>query len=46
MEIILQNILSNAMKAGDHVRIAVEQTKERVRVMVRDNGPGLGIGEA
>ena len=43
MEIILQNILSNAMKAGDHVRIDVAQANEWVRVMVRDNGPGLEL---
>jgi signal transduction histidine kinase len=43
MEIILQNILSNAMKAGDHVRIDVVRTDEWVRVMVRDNGLGLEV---
>jgi signal transduction histidine kinase len=43
MEIILQNILSNAMKAGDHVRVDVEQANEWVRVVVRDNGPGLEL---
>ena len=43
MEIILQNILSNAMKAGDHVQIDVGQANGRVRVMVRDNGPGLEL---
>ncbi len=43
MEIILQNILSNAMKAGDHVWIDVEQANEWVRVLVRDNGPGLEL---
>ncbi len=43
MEIILQNILSNAMKAGDHVRIDVGQANGWVRVMVRDNGPGLEL---
>jgi signal transduction histidine kinase len=43
MEIILQNILSNAMKAGDHVRIDVGQSTGWVRVMVRDNGPGLEL---
>jgi signal transduction histidine kinase len=43
MEIILQNILSNAMKAGDKVRIDVRQTNEWVQVMVRDNGPGLEV---
>jgi signal transduction histidine kinase len=43
MEIILQNILSNAMKAGDHVRIDVGQANGWVRVMVRDNGPSLEL---
>jgi signal transduction histidine kinase len=43
MEIILQNILSNAMKAGDHVQIDVGQANGRVRVMFRDNGPGLEL---
>jgi signal transduction histidine kinase len=43
MEIILQNILSNAMKAGDHVRIDVVQANGWVRIMVRDNGPGLEV---
>ena len=43
MELILQNILSNAMKAGDHVQIDVGQANERVRVMVRDNGPVLEL---
>jgi len=41
MEIILQNILSNDMKAGEQVRIEVTQTNEWVRVTVRDNGPGM-----
>jgi signal transduction histidine kinase len=43
MDIILQNILSNAMKAGDHIRIDVGQANEWVRVMVWDNGPGLEL---
>jgi signal transduction histidine kinase len=43
MEVILQNILSNAMKAGDHVRIDVRQANEWVQVMIRDNGPGLKV---
>jgi signal transduction histidine kinase len=43
MEILLQNILSNAMKAGDHVQIDVGQANGRLRVMVRDNGPGLEL---
>ena len=43
MEIILQNILSNAMKAGDQVRSEVAPANEWVRVTVRDNGPGLEL---
>ena len=43
MEIILQNILSNAMKAGDQVRIEVAPANEWVRVTIRDNGPGLEL---
>lgn len=43
MELILQNILSNAMKAGDHVRIDVAQANGRVQVTIRDNGPGLDL---
>ena len=31
------------MKAGDHIRIDVGQANEWVRVMVRDNGPGLEL---
>jgi signal transduction histidine kinase len=43
MDIIMHNIFSNAMKAGDYVRIDVAQANERVRVIVSDNGPGLEI---
>lgn len=31
------------VKAGDHVRIDAEQANEWVRVVVRDNGPGLEL---
>jgi signal transduction histidine kinase len=43
MEIILQNILSDAMKAGDRVRIEVAPATEWERNTVRDNGPGLEL---
>ncbi len=43
MEVILDNILSNAMKFGDRIDIAVQEQGNWVRVKIRDNGPGLEI---
>lgn len=43
MQIILQNVLSNAMKFGDHIQVNVSESNGWVRVGVRDNGPGLEI---
>lgn len=43
MEVILQNLLSNAMKFGDYVQINVTQGGSWVRVGVSDNGPGLEV---
>ncbi|MHB9071962.1 MAG: sensor histidine kinase [Desulfobaccales bacterium] len=43
MEVILQNILSNAMKFGDLVQIRVFDSGKRVQVEVQDNGPGLDV---
>jgi signal transduction histidine kinase len=43
MEVILQNILTNAMKNGDHIQIIVKDDKQKVRVEVLDNGPGMDI---
>jgi signal transduction histidine kinase len=45
MEVILQNILTNAMKKGDHIQIRVKDKNEKVRVEVQDNGPGLDLAE-
>ena len=45
MEVILQNILSNAMKHGDHMQIRVLETPDKVFLEVEDNGPGLDIKE-
>lgn len=45
MEVILQNVLANAMRYGDHIQIGVEDLSERLRVEVRDNGPGTDIQE-
>ena len=45
MEVILQNILTNAMKNGDHIQIRVKDRNEKVRVEVQDNGPGLDLAK-
>ena len=41
MEVILQNILSNAMKYGDWLQIRIADTGAWIRVEVADNGPGV-----
>ena len=41
MEIILQNILSNAMHYGDFIQIKAAAEEGMVRVEIRDNGPGI-----
>jgi len=41
MEVILQNILSNAMHYGDFIQIQAAAQSGRVRVEIRDNGPGI-----
>ena len=41
MEVILQNILSNAMKYGDRLHIKVAEADSWVKVEVADNGPGF-----
>jgi signal transduction histidine kinase len=43
MEVILQNLLTNAMKNGDHIQIRVKDENHKVRVEVEDNGPGMDI---
>jgi signal transduction histidine kinase len=43
MEVILQNILSNAMRAGDFIQARVTEPNGRVRVEICDNGPGLDV---
>jgi signal transduction histidine kinase len=45
LEVILQNVLANAMKYGDHIQIGVADLGDRLRVEVRDNGPGLDVQE-
>ncbi len=45
MEVILQNVLTNAMKYGDRIQIRVADSGERLRVEVQDNGPGMDVQE-
>jgi signal transduction histidine kinase len=45
MEVILQNIIGNAMKYADRIQIRVEERDRKVAVEVADNGPGLEVGK-
>ncbi len=42
-EVVLQNILSNAMKYGSHIRIRVLDKESQIQLEVEDNGPGLDV---
>ncbi len=41
MEVILQNIIGNAMKYADRIQISVAELGSQVAVTVADNGPGF-----
>ena len=43
MEVIIQNVLTNAMKNGDHIEIRVKEESDKVRLEVQDNGPGVDV---
>jgi signal transduction histidine kinase len=43
MEVIVQNLLSNAMKYGDYIRVNVASAGSWVRMEINDNGPGLEV---
>jgi signal transduction histidine kinase len=45
MEVILENILSNAMKYGDHIQVNVAETAGAVQIAVIDNGAGFKVEE-
>ena len=45
MEVILQNILSNAMRVGDFIQIRVAERNGKVMVEIGDNGPGVDVEE-
>jgi signal transduction histidine kinase len=43
MEVICQNLLSNAMNHGDHIDIRVTAAGNLLRLEIQDNGPGLEV---
>jgi signal transduction histidine kinase len=43
MEVILQNILSNAMRHGDFIQVKVTERNGKVLVEIGDNGPGIDV---
>ncbi len=42
-EVVLQNILSNAMKYGDHIQVRVLDQAAQMQLELEDNGPGLEV---
>lgn len=45
MEVLVQNILSNAMKIGDFIQVRVADNGNQVVIEVEDNGPGLEVNK-
>jgi len=45
MEVILKNLLSNAMNYGDHIQVNVADTAGKLQIQVFDNGPGFEVEE-
>jgi signal transduction histidine kinase len=45
MEVILENLLSNAMKYGDHIQVQVADRPGMVQVAIVDNGVGFDVEE-
>jgi len=43
LEVVFQNLLSNAMKNGDHIQVRVTEENNRILVEVADNGPGFEV---
>jgi signal transduction histidine kinase len=43
MEVIIENVIGNAMKYADRIQIRVEERDSMVAVEVADNGPGLDV---
>jgi signal transduction histidine kinase len=42
-EVVLQNVLSNAMKYGNQIQVRVLDQAAHVQIEVEDNGPGLEV---
>jgi signal transduction histidine kinase len=42
-EVVLQNVLSNAMKQGNHIQVQVLDQAAQIQLEVEDNGPGLEV---
>lgn len=45
MEVILENLLSNAMKYGDHIQVNLTNTAAAVHLAIIDNGAGFDMEE-
>ena len=43
MVVILQNILSNAMKYGDYIQISIVELPYSIKIAVTENGPGFEV---
>ena len=43
MEIVLQNLLSNAMRYGDSIQVTAAASVHKVMIEISDNGPGLEL---
>ena len=42
-EVVLQNVLSNAMKYGNRIQVRVLDQADQVQLEVEDNGPGVEV---
>ncbi len=42
-EVVLQNVLSNAMEYGNNIRVRILDQETQVQLQVEDNGPGLQV---
>jgi signal transduction histidine kinase len=45
MEVILENLLSNAMKYSDHIEVEVAESNGSVQIAIIDHGPGFELEE-
>lgn len=43
LEVVVQNVLSNAMQHGNHIQVRVLNREAQVQIEVEDNGPGLKV---